>query len=284
MRQRLGLARWMGVTALLVAATLTLVGVAGAVANQATAGPQPKIVGGSETKADEHPYVVYLADRRGKQYCGGTLITPDKVVTAAHCVARSSPRRISVVAGRQDTRTDEGTVVEVADMWVHEDYSSVTDGNDIAVLTLEEKVPYETIRPAKAEDEAQYDEGTKATILGWGRIAERGPSSNQLREARVPLRTDEHCEETYRDYQPEQMVCAGYKKGGVDACQGDSGGPLIAGGRLIGVVSWGEGCARPDKPGVYTEVRAFEAEIKDAVAGSRRGTTPDAIGIPILGG
>lgn len=284
MRQRLGLARLMGVTALLVAAALTVVGVAGAVANQATAGPQPKIVGGSEAEPDEHPYVVYLADRRGKQFCGGTLITPDKVVTAAHCVARSSPRRISVVAGRHDTRTDEGTDVGVADMWIHEDYSRVTDGNDIAVLTLEEKVPYETIRPATAEDEDQYAKGTEATVLGWGRIAERGPSSNYLREARVPLRADGDCEETYRDYQPEQMVCAGYQKGGVDACQGDSGGPLIAGDRLIGVVSWGEGCARPEKPGVYTEVRAFEAEIKAAVEGSRSGVAPDSIGIPILGG
>ncbi|MGH3519014.1 MAG: S1 family peptidase [Haloechinothrix sp.] len=246
----------------LIAASVLGVASASAVSAQARPGAQPFIVGGSATKISDHPYVVYLADRRGRQYCGGALFAPDKVVTAAHCVARISRSAIRVVAGRQDVRGDDGIETTVRQVWVPDDYRRVNEGKDIAVLTLRDQLPYRTIRLAAEEDAERYTPGRKATVFGWGRTGEREPGSDQLRSAKLPIRRDADCAAVYEDYIPDEMVCAGYREGGVDACQGDSGGPLIAGNRLIGIVSFGEGCARADRPGVYTEVAAFTRRVE----------------------
>lgn len=245
---------------------------------------QERIVGGDRAEISDHPYAVYLADRQGDQYCGGTLVASDRVVTAAHCIAETEPERITVVAGRQDTRSDDGVETGVRAMWIPEEYSNVGEGNDIAVLQLARKMPYRTLALAGRNDGDLYTPGRKATVLGWGQTAESGERSPVLRSARVPLRKDSACERAYDEgYQPDDMVCAGYPDGGVDACQGDSGGPLVSGGKLIGIVSWGEGCARPGKPGVYTEVRAFAAQVRSA--NPKSGGSDSSQGfLPVLGG
>lgn len=268
--------------AVLIGAGALGMATASAVPQGAGPGAQPYIVGGEQAQVTDHPYVVYLADRRERQYCGGALIAPDRVVTAAHCVARTSRSSLRVVSGRQNVESDEGTVSEVVDVWVPENYRRVTDGNDIAVLTLAESVPYRAIKPAGERDAKLYQPGRKATVFGWGRTDERGTASEDLRSATVPVQPDQTCADVYEGYLPEQMVCAGYPEGGIDACQGDSGGPLVAGGKLIGVVSYGEGCARPNRPGVYTEVAAYAEEI--AAAGSAGEPRRDP-GVPgLLGG
>ncbi|MPY78166.1 MAG: trypsin-like serine protease [Actinophytocola sp.] len=249
---------------------------------------QPAIVGGSEVEPGEREFVVYLADEDGKPYCGGTLVAPEKVVTAAHCVESAERSDLTVVAGRNDVRGDEGSEAGVDEVWIPEDYSSVTEGSDVAVLRLDEKLPYRTIQPAAKGDGELYRVGRKATVLGWGKTSERGESSSRLRAAKVPLRADADCEEAYGTYTQEEMVCAGYRKGGTDACQGDSGGPLVSGGRLIGIVSWGEGCARPGKYGVYTEVRRYAKYIATASASEDESDAQESNGggieLPIPGG
>jgi len=100
----------------------------------------------------------------------------------------------------------------------------------------------------------------------------------------VPGRADADCVNAYDTYTKNQMVCAGYREGGTDACQGDSGGPLVAGGRLIGIISWGEGCARPGKYGVYTEVRHYAEWIETAGTGQQSVVPGGDSGLPILGG
>lgn len=239
------------------------------------AGAQPLIVGGSEESVAEHPYVVYLADHTGHQYCGGSLIAQDTVVTAAHCVAEADTEDLQVVAGRQETGTDDGTAREVQRVWIPEQYRSVREGADIAVLTLRRPVDYPGVDIATAGDESLYRPGTTARIYGWGRTSEDGEKPGSLHGAEVPLIADNECAEIYDDFDPGQMVCAGYPEGGTDACQGDSGGPLIVDGTLIGVISWGEGCAREGRPGVYTEVRAFAEEIEDAQQGAGQESEPD---------
>jgi secreted trypsin-like serine protease len=255
---------------------------AATVALASTVSAGPNIVGGSPAKVSEHPYAVYLADDSGRQYCGGTLVAATRVVTAAHCVSGDEPGEITVVAGRQDTRTDSGVEAGVRDVWIPAEYAGVGGAGDIAVLQLDRYLPYRTLPLATKRDGELYAAGRKATVLGWGRTGESSERSSVLRSARVPLRPDRACSDAYGGYEPAVMLCAGYPQGGVDACQGDSGGPLVAGGRLIGVVSWGEGCARPGKPGVYTEVRAFAQRAATGQQGAERESGGSLLGI--LGG
>ncbi|GAA1203860.1 S1 family peptidase [Prauserella alba] len=245
-----------------VLAALALTALTSAALVPATASAaEPYVVGGEETSVADHSYAVYLVDDDGRQFCGGTLTSSREVVTAAHCADALPADELGVVAGRQDTRTDRGIEAGVRDVWVAPSYQDPMSGGDIAVLSLDRAVPYRTAQVADDSDAAKYRAGTEATVLGWGRTAESGERSNTLRSAEVPVVAADTCSEAYDEYDPETMVCAGYPEGGTDACQGDSGGPLMVGDTLIGVVSWGDGCARPGKPGVYTRVSTFEPQL-----------------------
>ena len=216
---------------------------------------EPRIVGGSATSTAQHPWVVALVTAAGAPYCGGTLAAPDRVVTAAHCVAVTAPTELRVVAGRTDMRTNEGVVSLVRDVWVHPDYRSSTEGDDIAVLTLDRRPGYPTL--PLAGDPAAAPPGSAVAVLGWGFTEEGGQASPTLQRAEVHVLADPDCSAAYREYQPGGMLCAGEPQGGADACNGDSGGPLVADGRLVGVTSFGSGCGRPGLPGVYTRVSSY---------------------------
>ncbi|WP_017974071.1 S1 family peptidase [Actinopolyspora halophila] len=265
MRQRVWRNR--SATLLIVAALWVLLVPAGAVASEsppaASSSAAAPVVGGEPADVADHPWAVYLVDTAGKQFCGGTIAAPDKVVTAGHCVSDQQPDRIRVVAGRTDKNTQAGTVTGVSGIWVHPEYADPYRGADVAVLTLRESLSRASLPLAGDQDDALYSPGTKATVLGWGATSEGGGPSDILRKATVPVVADSECGETYgSNFVAGAMVCAGYAEGGVDGCQGDSGGPLVAGGKLIGVVSWGIGCARPGKPGVYTEVASYAGRIR----------------------
>ncbi|TCP49179.1 trypsin [Tamaricihabitans halophyticus] len=228
---------------------------------------EPRIVGGEQSSVSAYPFAVYLADEQGQQFCGGTLIAPDRVLTAAHCAEALPQDQLRVVGGRDDKQASDGHTASVAEVWTHPDFTRPNSGADIGVLTLNRSLPYRTMDAATDRDAELYAQGTEATVLGWGRTSEGGEESRYLRSATVPVLSDEDCAASYRDFDAESMVCAGYPEGGIDACQGDSGGPLIAGDRLIGIVSWGEGCARPGSPGVYTRVSNYQQEINDQLRG-----------------
>lgn len=222
----------------------------------------PKIVGGTPTTIQEHPATVALLNRNGDQYCGGTLVSPTKVVTAAHCVGGRPPTSIKVLAGRTALSDGGGQLVGIANRWVAPDYVASPVSNDIAVLTLVMAVPYQPLHMASSDDTNLYQAGTEATVLGWGRTSESGQNSPTLLAATVPVQSDAECSNSYgAAYSPQSMLCAGYPNGGADACQSDSGGPLEASGKLIGIVSFGEGCARPGKPGVYMRVAHYYQEL-----------------------
>ncbi|MET8975203.1 serine protease [Streptomyces sp. NPDC004539] len=231
----------------------------------ASAAPQP-IVGGTTTTTSSYPFMMQITDASQNQFCGGTLVSATKVVTAAHCMAGETTSSVRVVGGRTYLNGTNGTVSRVTDIWVHPDFTSVTGGDDVAVLTLATAMPYTPVSYVSATQTNVYAAGTTARILGWGTTSESGSSSNQLRTATVPIVSDSSCGSSYgSDFVRSDMVCAGYTSGGTDTCQGDSGGPLIIGGVLAGITSWGEGCAEAGYPGVYTRLTTFSTLVTSEV-------------------
>jgi secreted trypsin-like serine protease len=225
-------------------------------------GNQPRIVGGNRASLDDHPYAVYLTDAGGNQYCGAVIVSSTAVATAAHCAKAVDRKDVRVVAGREDKRSGDGQVLSVSKMWISKGYNDPTQGDDVAVLTVRGQLDYRPAKLPDSGDSASYREGTQATVLGWGRVADGGDRSDYLRSAQVPVIGDKDCNSDYNVYDPKTMVCAGYADGGVDACQGDSGGPLVVGDTLIGLVSFGDGCGKAGKPGVYTRVSAYVDDIE----------------------
>ncbi|MEU5693989.1 serine protease [Actinosynnema sp. NPDC020468] len=223
----------------------------------ANADVTPSIVGGSRVSTSQYPWVVYLASSSGSQFCGGTLVAANKVVTAAHCTSGRTASSTRVVWGRDDKQSTAGVTASVTKIWVHPSYRSASSGNDVSVLTLDRNLSSATLPLAQPSDTALYAEGTKATILGWGTTSSGGSASRYLLGATVPLTSDATCRSAYSNYSNTAMVCAGYPQGGVDTCQGDSGGPLVAGGKLIGATSFGRGCASAGYPGVYARVATY---------------------------
>ena len=252
-----------------LAATLVATAAAAATAliasPTATAAPQP-IVGGTTTTTAAYPFMMQITDAAGNQFCGGTLVAPTKVVTAAHCMVGESPNGVRVVGGRTYLNGTNGTVSRVSKIWINPGYTDATNGDDVAVLTLSTSMAYTTAKYVSSSDTGVYAAGTTARILGWGTTSENGGSSNQLRTATVPVVSDADCTSSYgSDFVPTDMVCAGFTSGGTDTCQGDSGGPLLIGGALAGITSWGEGCAEAGHPGVYTRLTAFSDLVTEQV-------------------
>jgi secreted trypsin-like serine protease len=243
--------------------------------------PAAAIVGGVQASTTDHPWMVAVASRsvygdsRSGQFCGGTLVSPTKVVTAAHCLydettgQRVNRPDLSVIVGRTDLAGSVGREVPVVDTWVDPGYDLSTNEWDVAVLTLAEPQDPHSVLPIVGQGAtAPYAAGTHATVLGWGDLRGNGSYPTTLHEVQVPMVADATCAADYHSgpsgtYDPRTMICAGRQTlGGRDACQGDSGGPLVVAGRLVGLVSWGEGCAEPGHPGVYTRLSAMADAIR----------------------
>lgn len=260
-----GLARAKKAAAVLVAtaaaASTALIAAPGAVA-----APQP-IVGGTTTTAATHPYVMQITDSSQTHFCGGTLVSPTKVVTAAHCLVGETTSSIRVVGGRTFRNGTNGTVSRVTKIWSHPNYAAVTTGDDVAVLTLATAMPYATASYVTSSQTGVYAAGATARVTGWGTTSSNSSFSNQLRTVTVPTVSDSSCTSSYGSlYIKSDMVCAGLPAGGVDSCQGDSGGPLMIGGVLAGIVSWGEGCAVAGRPGLYTRLTSYSSLVATQVA------------------
>jgi secreted trypsin-like serine protease len=229
-----------------------------------TATPSMAIVGGHDAAAGAYPSVAEV--HLGKSFlCTGTLVASDWVLTAGHCGSLTGaavatpaswpPALIDVYIG--SIKPGQGEHVPVSQAIVSPDYIA-TSGHDVTLLHLARAASEAPTQVAGASEGASWAPGTLETIVGWGTTSEGGDTPNTLQEAQVPVTTDAYCAGAYSDFDAATMLCAGYEQGGVDTCQGDSGGPLFghAGGalRVVGATSFGEGCARPGKPGVYARV------------------------------
>lgn len=220
--------------------------------------PAGAVVGGDPTPIGRFGYAVYLTNAEGKQFCGGSLVKANKVVTAAHCVDGWDPADLRVVAGRADKAAlGTGTTVKVTSYWVHPEWEISFHGADLAVLTLSHNLWYSQIALATPADQKLYVPGTDARVLGWGAECFDCPASPVLRTALIKVIGSPYCNSLYEEYTPTMHVCAGLPLGGRGTCQGDSGGPLVAGGKLIGVTSWGHGCGEIGKPPVFMRLSQF---------------------------
>jgi hypothetical protein len=246
-----------------------------------------EIVGGQAADPGEYPWQTMLVDDQGFFFCGGTLIHPQWVATAAHCTSGAGVHKVVLGAhssfdGNEPTRQ----TILVKQQVRHPNFNANTFDNDIALLelstpaTLNERVaviPY-VISPA---DNGLFAAGVLATVTGWGATSERGAAADVLQEVSMPIVSQATCQAAYGGVITNNMLCAGLPQGGKDSCQGDSGGPLIvpngAGSwKLAGIVSWGIGCARPGRYGVYTVVARYTNWMQPYLSQAGATATPTA--------
>lgn len=213
-----------------------------------------KIVGGSEASRGEFPFIVSL--QASGHFCGGSLIKKNWVLTAAHCVEGGYLK--SILIGLHNQRETEGAEsFTPAEVIVHPKWDTNNMLYDFALVKLSGDSAY----PPVALNRREVSGPAGFAVAGWGTTSEGAWSgSNLLMKVNVPFVDAKTCDGAYPGKIDGSMICAGYPEGGKDSCQGDSGGPLVMGsgsGRsLVGVVSWGHGCARPNKYGVYAKVSA----------------------------
>ncbi|XP_031573700.1 CUB and peptidase domain-containing protein 2-like isoform X2 [Actinia tenebrosa] len=232
--------------------------------------PNVRIVGGAEAPRGAWPWQVMLRTKNGGvgQFCGGSLVHPQWVVTAAHCVSNLSPNRLFVRLGAHYRNGVTGVEqdVDVVRITIHEDYHKpITYSNDVALLKLSRPVVLNKnvgLVCLSSNRMSQLFDGKKCWVTGWGKLSSGGADPEKLMQVSVPIVSLKSCQRAYpQKIHQQSMVCAGYDQGGKDSCQNDSGGPMVceSNGRfyLEGVVSWGEGCAWERKYGVYAKVRSL---------------------------
>ncbi|MCA1568259.1 MAG: serine protease [Acidobacteria bacterium] len=251
-------------------------------------GVEPKVVNGKPAPAGTFPWQVAIGasevpDAFYAHFCGGSIHSATWIITAAHCVEGLLPSEITITAGT-NRLDDTATQRRVRRIIIHKDYGDLPHNNDIALIELVDALPLSTDGPIRAvplltlADEGRLlTEGAPMVVTGWGRTTERGVKVRDLRYLdNLPIVPRNICNRTtaYDGEITNNMICAGVLAGGMDSCKGDSGGPLTAeterAPKLAGVVSWGEGCARANRPGVYTRVSNYVGWVSACISNSPR--------------
>jgi len=235
-----------------------------------------KIVGGVEASENEYPWQVGLISSQTstRPFCGGSLISSKEVLTAAHCTQSGVSW---VLLGEHDLTASDGEQrLQVCSVTDHPQYDGQVS-YDFSILTLCNEVAFRTdIQPACLPPSSSYAADDKeAVVSGWGTLSSGGSTPDVLHEVAVQTMSNAQCTASSTAYSPsqitQQMICA--TNPGKDSCQGDSGGPLVAVEpegyyTLIGVVSWGYGCAQANAPGVYARVTSVLPWINENTSGN----------------
>ncbi|XP_011701444.1 PREDICTED: trypsin-1-like [Wasmannia auropunctata] len=228
-----------------------------------------RIVGGKISIPHIFPFVVAVLNKK-RIHCGGALINNRYVLTAGHCVKWANQADLSIGVGMHDIENpNDGYIVDIDDVTLHEDFESdyLHDTNDIALIRLRNQIKItENVKPACLPHKDSDYTGQFVKVTGWGRVHVEGEPSQFLRQATLKVMSYATCKNTsFGDHVTESMICA--YNDNTDACQGDSGGPLLyqrIDGKyeIVGVVSWGIGCADPGLPGVYVKITDYLNWIK----------------------
>lgn len=263
-------------------------------------GTAQAIVGGGPAPDGEFPFTAKI-DIAGAAGCTGSLVAPTWVVTAGHCASATGvtgvplamplpPSSFAVTVGTTRADGEGGQTRGVKAVRVDPNYAATNGtGSDVALLELAQAVTVAPVKIAAPSEAGLWEPGDALTIAGFGVTEENGDAPDRLQFTAVPRVADPVCAEAYSDgtpvagnaFDPRTALCAGQPEGGKDTCQGDSGGPILApldkGYRLVGATSYGEGCAREGKPGVYA--RLAEGSVKAFVSNY----VPDAYAKPASG-
>jgi len=273
------LLRVIGLGAMTAALVIVPVHSASAGPTSAQGEPGPRVVGGTRAALGEFPWMVRLS-----MGCGGAMYTTQLVLTAAHCVG-STGNNTSITATVGVVDLQDTSATKVKSTYVHRSTTYGTStGGDWALIKL--ATPITGVATLPVATTTAYDSGT-FTVAGWGAASEGGAQQRYLLKANVPFVDDVTCRDAgsyYSDLIFPAEICAGQMAtGGVDTCQGDSGGPMFRRNAAnawiqVGIVSHGDGCARPSAPGVYTQVSTFAGAIQAAADSLGGGGGPGACG------
>ena len=246
------------------------------------------IYGGTEAKADDAPFYVMMMvwNNQTNQYefdgCGGSLVSERHILTAGHCAKLRNPKdHAAYVHAYQPYQGNPGVpfhVSRLANYTTHPDFDDASNANDLSIVTLETPVPLgkaNLVRLAGSYLSLWEAEKMQVYGFGWTSFDVRDVVPT-LRTVDLPLILRDKCRANYYgDHVMDDMICAGYKEGGHDACNGDSGGPMIVrkGNQTFqaGIVSWGQGCGQPNKPGVYISVQYHYKWIQETVCSALKG-------------
>ncbi|XP_016947712.1 trypsin delta [Drosophila biarmipes] len=230
-----------------------------------------RIVGGQDTNITHYPHQISMR-YRGNHRCGGSIATPNIIISAAHCVnTLTGPANLTIVAGSSNIWFPTGPQQELAvrEFIVHPKYRTLNNDYDAAILILDGEFEFnDAVQPIElAKERPEHD--TPVTVTGWGTTSEGGTISDVLQEVSVNVVENTQCKSSYSIMLTSRMLCAGVTGGGKDACQGDSGGPLVYKNELLGIVSWGTGCAREKYPGVYCSVPDVRDWLEEALEANK---------------
>uniref|UniRef100_A0A6I8R6X3 Prostasin n=1 Tax=Xenopus tropicalis TaxID=8364 RepID=A0A6I8R6X3_XENTR len=232
-----------------------------------------RIMGGQEAPYGKWPWQANLRRPGYYPYCGGTLIGEKWILTAAACIHSNTKSSFQVFVGDYNLdNTDKGEQpVSVKRIIIHPSYREGYLNDNIALLELATKVQMNkvTLPVCLPDASVTFPDGQKCSVTGWGQIMDGG-DPRVLREVEVKMMSNDRCNTLFNIPDAygrttanltDTMLCAGYAKGGRDSCNGDVGGPLVCpkDGRwyLAGVVSGGDGCGKPNRPGIYTRVSSY---------------------------
>ena len=260
-------------------------GVGHLLADATMAIPMPKIVGGHQAPEGAYPWMTALV-LRGQtpakgQFCGGALIHPQWVLSAAHCVEGMSASSLDVLVGAHDLRASgDGARIPVSQIIIHPRFSTVKGGlvNDVTLLKLSQPLTGVPVLPL-VDAVSQVAPGTPVKGMGWGTTSEGGRLSAILLEVDMDLVSLDEASQVYPGLSAAHLA-AGVPGGGRDTCQGDSGGPLVVsdgkgGWRHAGTVSFGDGCGRDGTPGIYANTITYRSWILQQIGTSGPVTADD---------